>query len=114
MIELWIASPAAVLYFSQFSDQADYDGFDFAVIGENRLVIVVCRLKSCLVPIFVKPLEGSIFIVEDGDDQLAVFGDGCAAAYNVIAIADSGVNHAVAFNLQSEQAIRFTEARLKR
>lgn len=98
----------------QFSDQSDHDGFDSAVVGVNWLVIIVGRLQAGLVSLFVESLECCVFLVHDGDDQLAVVCSALPAADYVITLVDVLVDHAVASHLEGEYVVAGSEAGIQR
>src|SRR6516162_1874744 len=72
-----------------------------AWINDNGIHRVVGRFKANVVFFLVKALKGD-FIVDHGDDALAVGGRLLLLNYNVIAVLDVAINHRVAVYLQDE------------
>jgi len=98
----------------EFSYQSDDDRFGSTVIRINRLIVIVSGLEACLIFLFIESFERRILIIDDSDDQLAIFGDMTPAADNVIAMADIHLDHTIAVHFESEYVIARAECRSQR
>ena len=77
-------------------------GFYAAVVGVDWFVLLVGGVEANAGILFVEALEGSVFIIDYCDDELAVGCGASASADNVITIVNVIVDHAVASDFEGE------------
>jgi len=92
------------LFFAQLQPlyDTDNDGLNPALGRKNWLKIIVFRHQSCGFGVFEEPFHCGLFLVQKGDDDLAVVGCLGLPADNIIAVVEPRVDHAAAAYLQDE------------
>ena len=91
------------------ANEAQDDGLDAAMAGEDGVKVVVGGLEADAVGFLVEAFEGGVVVIDQGDDQGAVVGGAGAAAQDEVAGADAFVDHAAADDLQGEQFVAVAE-----
>ena len=83
--------------------QADNDALDFQVLYINRFIFRVGGLEADTFRFAVNAFQRSFAGIQECDDNVAVPGGVATLAYNVIAVADIVLYHAVAADGQHER-----------
>ena len=93
---------------SVFADQSNQPPLDVDLIGSEdaRLVFRIGGFECHRRPFLAQPFQRRFFLVDQGDDDVAVVGCVLAADDDDVALVDAGVDHRVALNFERKMFAR--------